>query len=217
MPVELVMPSNHLILLSPSQSFSLSQHQSLFQWVGSLHQMAKSIGTSATVWILPMNVQGWFPLRWAGLISSLSKELLRVLSSTTVQKHQFFSTQPSLWSNSYIRIPESLSEYQWHLPRTRTNNSKVCLEIQKTLSRQKNLGKEEWYWEVSWFQAILQSYSNQYSILLAKNRHINQWNRIENLEMNPVVEESGIYNEETTAPLINGAGITRRLHVKESN
>ena len=53
------------------------------------------IGASASV--LPMNIQNWFPL---GLISLLSKSLSRVFSSTTVQKHQFFRAQPSLWSNS---------------------------------------------------------------------------------------------------------------------
>ena len=46
---------------------------------------------------------GWFPLRLTGLISLLSKGLSRVFSSTTVQKHQFFGAQPSLWSNSHLR------------------------------------------------------------------------------------------------------------------
>ena len=44
-----------------------------------------------------MNIQGWFPLGLTGLISLLSKGLLRVFSSTTVRKHQFFSAQPSLF------------------------------------------------------------------------------------------------------------------------
>ena len=46
---------------------------------------------------LPMNIQGWCPLGLTDLISLLSKELSRVLSSTMVQKHQFFVSQPSLW------------------------------------------------------------------------------------------------------------------------
>ena len=61
------------------------------------------IGDSASAAVLPMNIQGWFPLGLTGLISLLSKGFLRVFSSTTVQKHQFFSTQPSLQSNSHIR------------------------------------------------------------------------------------------------------------------
>ena len=59
-------------------------------------------GTSALASVLPMNIQGWFPLRWTGLISLLSKGLSRVFSSTTVGKYQLFSTQLSLWSNSHI-------------------------------------------------------------------------------------------------------------------
>ena len=51
--------------------------------------------------ILPMNIQAWFPLGFTGLISLLSKGLSRVFSSTTIQKRQVFSTQPSLWSNSH--------------------------------------------------------------------------------------------------------------------
>ena len=52
--------------------------------------------------VLPMNIQGWFPLGLTGLISLLSKGLPRVFSSTTVWKHQFFGTQSSLRSNSHI-------------------------------------------------------------------------------------------------------------------
>ena len=54
--------------------------------------------------ILPINIQGWSPLGLTGLISLLSKGLSRVFSSTTIQKHQFSSSQPSLWSNSHICI-----------------------------------------------------------------------------------------------------------------
>ena len=52
----------------------------------------QSIGTSTSASVLPMSIQCWFPLGWAGLISLQSKGLSRVLSSTTVWKHQFFST-----------------------------------------------------------------------------------------------------------------------------
>ena len=51
--------------------------------------------------ILPMNIQGWFPLGLTGLISLLSKGLSRVFSSIAIWKHQFFGAQPSLWSNSH--------------------------------------------------------------------------------------------------------------------
>ena len=56
----------------------------------------QNIGASASASVLPMNTQDWFPLGLTGLISLLSKGLSRVFSNTTVQKHQFFSTQPSL-------------------------------------------------------------------------------------------------------------------------
>ena len=63
----------------------------------------QSIGASASASVLPVNIQGWFPLGLTGLISLLSKGLSRVFfSSTTIQKHQFFGAQPSLWSNSHI-------------------------------------------------------------------------------------------------------------------
>jgi len=54
------------------------------------------IGVSASASVLPMNIQDWFPLGWTGWISFLSKGLSRVFFNTTVQKHQFFSTQLSL-------------------------------------------------------------------------------------------------------------------------
>ena len=60
------------------------------------------IGASAS--ILPINIQGWFPLELTGLISLQSKGLSRVFSNTTVQKHQFFGAQLSLWSNSHIHM-----------------------------------------------------------------------------------------------------------------
>ena len=62
----------------------------------------QSIGVSPSTSVLPMNTQDWFPLEWTGWISLQSKGLSRVFSNTTVQKHQFFSAQPS-WSNSHIR------------------------------------------------------------------------------------------------------------------
>ena len=62
----------------------------------------QNIGASVSPSVLPMDIQGWFPLGLTGLISLLSKGLSRVFSSTTVWKHQFFSAQPSLWSNPHI-------------------------------------------------------------------------------------------------------------------
>ena len=101
MSIESVMPFNHLILcrhlLLPSifpsiMVFSMSQFTS----------GGRSIGASASASVLPMNIQDWFPLGWTGWISLLSKGLSRGFSNTTVQKHQFFSAQPSSQSNSHI-------------------------------------------------------------------------------------------------------------------
>ena len=63
--------------------------------------------------VLSMNIQGWFPLGLTGLISLQSKGLSRVFSNTTVQKHQFFGTQPSLWSNSHITIGKAIDLTIW--------------------------------------------------------------------------------------------------------
>ena len=68
------------------------------------NRLFASGGQSTGAWasVLPMNIQGWFPLGLTGLISLQSKGLSKVFSSTTIQKHQFSGTQPSLWKNSYI-------------------------------------------------------------------------------------------------------------------
>ena len=59
------------------------------------------IGTSASASVLPMNIQGWFPLGLTVFISLQSKGPSRVFCSTTIWKYQFFSTQPPLWSNTH--------------------------------------------------------------------------------------------------------------------
>ena len=76
-----------------SESFPMSQ---LFAWGG------QSTGVSALASFLPMNTQGWSPVKWTSWISLQSKGLSRVFSNTTVQKHQFFGAQPSSQSNSHI-------------------------------------------------------------------------------------------------------------------
>ena len=62
----------------------------------------QSKGASASALVLPKNIQDWFPLGWTGWISLQSKGLSRVFSNTTVQKHQFFGIELSLWSSSHI-------------------------------------------------------------------------------------------------------------------
>ena len=64
----------------------------------------QSCGASASSSVLPVNIQDWFPLGLTSLISLQSKGLSGVFSNTTVQKHQFFGIQPSLWSSSHIHI-----------------------------------------------------------------------------------------------------------------
>ena len=100
MSIELVMLSNHLILCVP-----LLLLPSVFCSIkGSLHQVAKSIGTSTSASVLPMNIHGLFPLGLTSLISLQSKGLSKVFFSTTIRKHEFFRAQSSLWSSSHIHI-----------------------------------------------------------------------------------------------------------------
>ena len=106
MSIESMIPSNHpslchpLLLLPsvfPSISVSSFPMSQLFTSGG------QSTGVSASVSVLPMNVQDPFPVGLTGLTSLQSKGLSRVFSNTTVWKHWFFSAKPSLWSNSNIR------------------------------------------------------------------------------------------------------------------
>ena len=94
-----IQPSH--LLSPPSPAFNLSQHQSFpVSWL--FASGGQSIGTSASALVLPVNIQGWFPLGLTSLIFLPPKGFSRVFSSTIVQKHQLFGTQPSLWSNSHI-------------------------------------------------------------------------------------------------------------------
>ena len=99
MSIELMIPSNHLYHPLLLQSFPASGSFPMSQLFVS---GAQSIGASASALVLPMNIQGWLSLRLTGLNSLLSKGLSRVFSNTTIQMHQFFSTQPSVESNSHI-------------------------------------------------------------------------------------------------------------------
>ena len=99
----LVMPSNRLILCCPLlllPSILLSIKVSTMSQP--ITSGSQNVRASASTSVLPMNIQSWFPLGLTGFISLQSKGLSRVFSSTTVQKHQFFGAQPSLWSNSHI-------------------------------------------------------------------------------------------------------------------
>ena len=76
----------------------------------------QSIGVSASTPVLPMNIQGWFPLGWtAGWISLQFKGLSTVFSNTTVQKHQFFGAQLSLvqLSHPYITTGKTITLTRW--------------------------------------------------------------------------------------------------------
>ena len=101
MTIELVMPSNHLIpcrplLLLPSifPSIRVSSYK-----VALPVRWPKYWSFSS---VLSMNIEYWLSIALTGVISLQSKGLSRVFFNTTVQKHQFFTTQPSLWSSSNI-------------------------------------------------------------------------------------------------------------------
>ena len=98
--IKSVMPSSHLIFHhSPFscrlQSFPESRSFSMSQFFTSGSQ---STGVSASAPVFSMKIQDWFPLGWTGWIPLLSKGLSRIFPNTTVRRHQFFSSQPSLWS-----------------------------------------------------------------------------------------------------------------------
>ena len=97
MSVESVMPSNHLILCYPLLLLpSILASIRVFSNESALSIRWPNIGVAASTSVLPVNTQGWSPLRWTAWISLQSKGLARVFSNTTVQKHQFFSAQLAL-------------------------------------------------------------------------------------------------------------------------
>ena len=98
-----VMSSNHLILCCPLFLLpSIFPSIRVFSNKSVLHIRWQEYWSSASVSVLPMNIEGWFPLGLTGSISLQPKGLSRVISSTTLRKHQFFGAQPFLWSNSHI-------------------------------------------------------------------------------------------------------------------
>ena len=101
--IESVMLSKHRILCCPLLLLpAIFPNTRVFSSELALPIRWPKIVTSASATILPMNIQGWFLLGLTGLISMQSKGLSRVFSNTTIRKYNFFSTQPSLWSNSHI-------------------------------------------------------------------------------------------------------------------
>ena len=101
MSIESVMPSSHLILCRPLLLLpSIVPNIRIFSNESVLCIRWPKYWMSASASVLPVNIQYWFPLGLTGWISLQSKGLSRVFSNTTVQKHQFFSAQLSLWFNS---------------------------------------------------------------------------------------------------------------------
>ena len=95
-----IQPSHPLMSWYPSV-LNLSQHPGTFPMSQLFASDGQNTGVSASASVLPMSIQGWFPWRLTGLIPLQSKGLSGVFSSTTVQKHQFFDTLPSLQSSSH--------------------------------------------------------------------------------------------------------------------
>ena len=98
----LIISSSATHFSSCPQSFPASESFPV-SWLFALGD--QSIGASTSATVLPVNIQGWFPLGLTGLFSLQSKGLSRVFSNTTVQKHQFFSTQP-FCSPALTSVPE---------------------------------------------------------------------------------------------------------------
>ena len=96
-----IQPSHTLSSPSPPTP-NPSQHQGLFQWVNSLHEVAKVLEFQLQHQSFQWTPRTDLPLGWTCWISFLSKGLSRVFSNTIVQKHQFFGTQLSSQSNTHI-------------------------------------------------------------------------------------------------------------------
>ena len=120
MSIELVMPSNH-VNLCPHFSFCLSSFPASGSFLVSelFESSSQSIGTSASALVLPVNIQGWFPLALTGFISLLSKELLKSLPQHHNAKASISS---STFSFLYGPILTSVHDY-WK------NHSFDCMDL----------------------------------------------------------------------------------------
>ena len=123
--------------LLASESFPMSQ---LFAWGG------QSTGVSALASFLPKKSQGWSSLEWTGWISLQSKGLSRVFSNTTVQKHQFFGTQPSSQCSQRILWP--IYNHNFTTAVLKTTTVQQFLEILNTLRMR------DTYWEDKFFTTV---------------------------------------------------------------
>ena len=112
--IELVMLSHPLLPSSPL-ALSLFPASASFQMSQFFTSGGQRIGASASASVLPMTIQDWFPLGWTGWLSLQSKGLSRVFSNTTVQKHQFFSTQPTIaqLSHPYMTTGKTIALTRW--------------------------------------------------------------------------------------------------------
>ena len=112
-----IQPSHPLLSPSPP-ALNLPQHQGLFKWVSSSHQVAKSIGVSASTSVLPMNTQDWFPLGWTGWNSLQSQGTLKSLlqhhssKASVLQPSAFFIV---LLSHPYMTTGKTIALTRWTL------------------------------------------------------------------------------------------------------
>ena len=111
--IESVMPSSRLILGRPLLLPSIPSSIKVLSSESTLCMRWPKYWSFSFSIIPSKKSQGWFPSEWTGWISLQSKGLARVFSNTTVQKHQFFSSQPSLWFNSHIHTRLLEKSYLW--------------------------------------------------------------------------------------------------------
>ena len=107
--------------------------------------------------------------------------------------------------------------------KTRTKYLTICMVTQKTPNSQSNLEKEKRSWrnQAPGLQTILQTYSNEYSMVLTQKHKYRSTEQVRKPKdkptqiWSPLIKEARVYNEEKTASSISGARKTGQLHVKE--